>query len=254
MRMLKGIMIGLSCIAFLVFLMPWVTKGIINIGNLTGMVVFFLLLIYGIFMEKINPAIVHIWQSRFGKIALILVMILGIGIGVTAITETVCMVKEVRNVPPQNTPAVVLGCSVKGTRPSRILQERLDAAYEYLTENPEAMCILSGGQGNGEDITEAQCMYEYLTEKGIDKERLILEEQSTDTEENLKYAKLLLEEHQLGEEIAIVTSEFHSYRASIIAENVGIESYSVASNTILFMLPTYYVRELYAILEQWFLR
>ena len=102
------------------------------------------------------------------------------------------MIHSALHTPPQNTTAVVLGCSVKGTKPSRILEERIDAAYDYLSVNKDAVCILSGGRGPGEDITEAQCMYEVLTKRGISENRLILEERSTTTEENLKYTGEIL--------------------------------------------------------------
>ena len=162
--------------------------------------------------------------------------------------ETVCIVRSALHRPPENTTAVVLGCSVKGERPSRILEERLEAAYDYLEQNPEAFCVLSGGQGPGEDISEAECMYRYLTERGIAPERLILEDASTTTEENLKYSAALLEERGIGGDITIVTSEFHEYRANQVAERLGITSYSTPSHTFFVYLPTYYVRELYGIL------
>ena len=57
------------------------------------------------------------------------------------------MIHSALHTPPQNTTAVVLGCSVKGTKPSRILEERIDAAYDYLSVNKDAVCILSGGRG-----------------------------------------------------------------------------------------------------------
>ena len=128
------------------------------------------------------------------------------------------------------------------------------AAYEYLLENEEAVAILSGGQGKGEDISEAQCMYEYLTAHGIDGDRLILEDQSTDTEENLKFSMEIMEDEQLGTEAVIITSEFHEYRAQTIAKKIGLDCYGVSGHTFLPLLPTYYVRELYAILEQWILK
>ena len=76
-----------------------------------------------------------------------------------------------------------------------MLSERLCAAYEYLNRNPKAMCVLSGGQGDGEEISEAECMYRYLTGRGIDGARLLLEDQSTTTAENLQYSMELLQQH-----------------------------------------------------------
>lgn len=84
---------------------------------------------------------------------------------------------------------IVLGAQVRGTRPSYNLCRRLDVAYTYLKENPDTQVILSGGKGSGEEISEAQAMAEYLEEKGIGRERMILEDQSRNTDENLRYSR-----------------------------------------------------------------
>ena len=157
-------------------------------------------------------------------------------------------IRDRLHTPPQNTTAVVLGCSVKGTKPSRILEERIDAAYDYLSVNKDAVCILSGGRGPGEDITEAQCMYEVLTKRGISENRLILEERSTTTEENLKYTGEILKDRGLDMTVTLVTSEFHEYRANQMAARLGMKSYSTPAHTFFVYFPTYYVRELYGIL------
>ncbi len=253
MRKIQYILIGVSAIFLLWFLAPVVT-GILNIGNLTGIVVFGGILLYGIFMERCNQFLSAFWQKAVGKAVIGVAAFATIAIVMTAAAETFCMVRAALNSPPANTTVVVLGCSVKGTRPSWILESRLEAAYEYLLENEEAVAILSGGQGKGEDISEAQCMYEYLTAHGIDGDRLILEDQSTDTEENLKFSMEIMEDEQLGTEAVIITSEFHEYRAQTIAKKIGLDCYGVSGHTFLPLLPTYYVRELYAILEQWILK
>ena len=74
---------------------------------------------------------------------------------------------------------IVLGAQMKPNGPSVVLEKRLRRAYTYLTENPETLCVLSGGQGSNEPVSEAQGMYEDLVKKGIDPKRLILEDQST---------------------------------------------------------------------------
>lgn len=136
----------------------------------------------------------------------------------------------------------------QGERPSRVLNERLCAAYEYLNRNPKAVCVLSGGQGDGEEISEAECMYRYLTGRGIDGARLLLEDRSTTTAENLQYSMELLQQHGIDGPITIITSEFHEYRANQTAKRLGITSYSTPSRTFFLYLPTFYVRELYGIL------
>lgn len=119
----------------------------------------------------------------------------------------------------------------QGERPSRVLSERLCAAYEYLNRNPKAVCVLSGGQGDGEEISEAECMYRYLTGRGIDGARLLLEDRSTTTAENLQYSMELLQQHGIDGSVTIITSEFHEYRANQTAKRLGITSYSTPSRT-----------------------
>lgn len=248
MSRMQIVLIMIGSIFGLWFLIPFVARGIFNIGNVTGMAVFEMLIFYGIFQKRIHLFLAHLGESKGGTVVLYVAGIIAAAAMLTVVTETVLMVKSAVNRPPANTTAVVLGCSVKGTRPSRILQERLDAAYVYLTENEKAVCVLSGGQGDGEDISEAECMYRYLTEKGISPKRLIKEDVSTNTEENLLYARQLLEQHELGNEITIITSEFHEYRANAMAEKLELVSYSTPSRTFFLYFPTYYVRELYGIL------
>ena len=91
-------------------------------------------------------------------------------------------------------------------------------------------------------------MYRYLTAAGIDGDRLILEDASRNTEENLRFSGELLAERGLDGDITIVTSEFHAYRAQKTAERLGMNGYSTPSRTFFLYLPTYYVRELYGIL------
>lgn len=250
MQKIQYVLMGLGGIGFLWFFLPLFT-GMLNVGNITGMILSGALFLYGLFLGKVHLWLGQTWIKGVGKIGIFFAGMLAVAIIIVAAAETTCMVKAAINRPPQETMAIVLGCKVKGTRPSRVLQERLEAAYVYLNENPKTMCILSGGKGDDEEISEAQCMYEYLTAKGISGERLLKEEQSTCTEENVKFSKEILEEKGLGYDVAIITSEFHEYRAKVIAEKEGLECYSIASRTSMMYLPTYYIRELYAIIEQW---
>lgn len=233
---------------FFWFAAPLLVRGILNIGNATGMVLFGALFFYGLFMDRVHAAVLGVWKNRVGKAALVLAILLAAGIVLLAAAESALMVRAALRHPPANTTAIVLGCSVKGTSPSMILQERLDAALAYLTENRDAVCILSGGQGEGEDISEAECMYRYLTEMGIDGERLIREDASVNTEENLRYSGEILNKRGLGDTVTIITSEFHAYRAAATAEKLGLNAYSTPSRTFFAFFPTYYVRELYGIL------
>ena len=151
---------------------------------------------------------------------------------------------------PESDYLVVLGAGVNGTVPSRSLRERLDAALAYLTEHPEAVAIVSGGQGAGEDITEAQCMYNYLTAKGISPDRIWMEPKATNTLENLRFSlDLIQERHNIRpEKIAIVSSEYHLHRAKLFAGWLELEPELVPAKTEVFPLRwNYYLREVFAV-------
>lgn len=148
---------------------------------------------------------------------------------------------------------IVLGAGVNGTRPSLSLRDRLEGTYDYLTAHPDTIAILSGGQGEGEHITEAQCMYSWLTEKGIDPDRIIMEEQATNTLENLRLSMDIIDTLPMDEPvIGLVSSEYHLHRAKRLAEYVGIDVIGVAART---SFPTvavnYFIREAFAMTEQY---
>ena len=151
---------------------------------------------------------------------------------------------------PESEYLVVLGAGVHGTVPSRSLRERLDAAYGYLTEHPDAVAIVSGGQGPGEEITEAKCMYDYLTSHGIDPDRVWMEDEATNTLENLRFSlDIIGEKHNIRpEKIAIVSSEYHLHRAGIFAGWLELEAELVPARTEIFLLRwNYYLREVFAV-------
>lgn len=161
----------------------------------------------------------------------------------------------------EDTPAVVLGCHVRDGRPSRILGERIDAAYEYLSSHPKAIAVLSGGQGEDESISEAECMYRELTARGIDGNRLYKEESSVNTPTNLRQSRAILEQ-VLGadnvwaekHEITLITSEFHCYRGCLHAKQEGLEPVAYASKTAMPYVIPFYVREIAAVVYTWFFR
>ncbi len=233
------------------FMAPFVAVGILNIGNVTGIVLSLLFMVYVAFMPVVHGFIRKCWGKRRLKLWM------GLAGGVVAIcvllvvVETGCMIGACYNAPKENATAIVLGCKVNGERPSRMLRERLDAALEYLQDNPDAVCVVSGGQGPDEGISEAECMFRYLTEKGIEPERIYKEDKSTSTEENMKFSLEVIRENALSEDVAIITNEFHLYRAGVIADDCGLDYGTKPAATEIWLLPTYYVRELYAILAEW---
>ena len=142
---------------------------------------------------------------------------------------------------------IVLGAAVHGNIPSRVLNERINAAFDFLTEYPETTAILSGGQGKGEDISEAECMFKVLVSKGISPERLILESKSTSTEENIRFSKELFS----ADSATIITSETHLYRACLIARSQGLNASPYYSHTETPVAISQYLPESVAVWYEW---
>ena len=250
-NIIRVLLMATAVLAFLWFAIPLLLSVSLNIGNITGIAVAAVLFAYGLFLPKIHIMLgtwrkhnVLKWCYR-GLLGIILL------IAFLVVAESACMIHAAGRKPAEGATVVVLGCRVYGERASLSMIERLDAAYDYLVEHEDSACILSGGQGSGENITEAECMYRYLVSKGVAPERLYKEEQSTDTRENLLFSKQLIEAQGLNPVIAIATSEYHEYRAGLIAERIAMEYAAVPGRTAIWLFPTYYVRELYAILYEW---
>lgn len=171
---------------------------------------------------------------------------------------------------------IVLGAQVRGKTLSRTLEYRLEKALEYARVHPNTVLVLSGGQGAGEEMTEAEAMYEYLKAHGIPESQMLLEEQSASIYENLVYSKLLIQEREAkrrqtirdvmaasgylsppDEEVSIrvgiITSNFHVLRAKAIARKTGIPGITgiaAKSDPVLFL--HFSVRECFAILKDKF--
>ncbi len=121
---------------------------------------------------------------------------------------------------------VIFGCKVEDWGPSTLLRDRLDAALEYLEENPDMTVVVSGGQGDDEHVSEAQCMYDYLTAHGVEEKRILREDKSRNTWQNVTLTKQLLQEEGIGAEdgVLLVSSGFHLTRIRMLwgrADGVG---------------------------------
>ena len=151
--------------------------------------------------------------------------------------------------------AVVLGAAVNATGgPSRIMRNRLEAAMEFMERNPGALVILSGGQGGDEPETEAKCMYDTLLRMGADESRLLLEDQSHTTRENLLNSYAIMESMGGTEKpITLITSEFHQRRADYIADSLELDTCPVSAHTDRwFYRVNYTLREVFAFVKAMF--
>ena len=146
---------------------------------------------------------------------------------------------------------VVLGAQTHGDRPSRTLRERLDLAYDYLMEHPDAVCFVTGGQGRDETYTEAYVMHKYLLEKGVDESRVVMEDAAHNTRENLIFSRELAQNMGVDtESVLIITSEFHLCRAKYIAGTLNMRVYGLGSTTTPWVLKVCYeLREVFAFVK-----
>lgn len=144
---------------------------------------------------------------------------------------------------------VVFGAGVNGTTPSLSLRVRLEAALEYAQDHPGIPVVVSGAQGAGEDITEARCMADWLTAHGVEPDRILLEEQAVNTEQNVEYSLALLAEQGIDPagSIAFVTADYHLCRAVYLRG--GEKVVPVAAHMPGRYWPitvNYYIREAFA--------
>lgn len=146
---------------------------------------------------------------------------------------------------------IVLGAAVHGDTPSLSLVERLSAAKDYLTAHPNTAAIVSGGQGGGENVSEAQSMYDWLCANGIDPERIIMEDKATSTYENLKFSREIINARSDNATIAVVSSEYHLCRAKLIAKTLDMDIHTVPAHTTYFTVKlNYFIREAFGVTYQ----
>lgn len=242
MSLLRIIPVILLLILLALFIAP-LFFGICNLGNIAGIIITSLLAFL-----LIKPDII----SKIPRPLLIISGIIAVMGFIVLLIINVFMIKSVNDYPQnKDSTVIVLGCRVKENRPSLMLKRRLDSAYEYLSANPDTVVIVSGGKGSDEIISEAECMKNYLCEKGISSGRIIMEDKSASTSENLKFSKSIIENNNLCSDIVIVTDGYHQLRAEMIAKNLGYENISnISAPTSPWLVPTYWVREWFGVVYQ----
>lgn len=213
-------------------------------GNIAGIGASIVLMAITIFFDKFRALISHLCKSSGGKAFVITVSVLTVlGIIYCAVVSVLMARAISRGEDTKPQAVIVLGCQIRGDRPSRMLRHRLDKAAEILKDNPEAICIVSGGQGSDEQFTEAEIMEKYLTENGIDKSRITQEGSSATTKENMENSKAILDDMGMTGNICFVSDGYHLFRAGLIASDCGLDAYGTAAPTESRFVTTYWVRE-----------
>lgn len=197
----------------------------INVGNILGTLLFGVIFCCSAFADKLARLIGLLWKKSAGRVVLLsAAACAAAGVGLCAFFS-VNMARFGFGT-DSNVKAdcvIVLGCQVQGETPTYMLCDRLNAALTVLEKNPGAKCVVSGGQGPRESITEAEAMRRYLVARGIADERIICEEKATSTRENLLFSSEKIEERGITGDIVVVTNEFHQYRAHIYAVRAGLD-------------------------------
>lgn len=146
---------------------------------------------------------------------------------------------------------IVLGARLYGDIPSPALQERLKVAKEYLLDNENINVIVSGGQGSNELISEASAMENYLVENGSDSGKIIVEDKSTSTFENLKYSldKIREVDDKENLKVLIATNKYHLFRARFLAKRLGMIPYGLPAEIPPSIIVQQYIREYFAVIK-----
>ncbi len=144
---------------------------------------------------------------------------------------------------------IVLGASIKGDKPTKSLQNRLDRAVSYHAHNPEATIVVSGGKGSGKSVTEAEAMAQYLIAQGVPASRIVKEDAATSTQENFRFSRPLIDEN---DSVCFITTDYHIFRASRYATRAGFQTVTHAhSTTPWYMIVPSGLRECLAVGKLW---
>lgn len=147
---------------------------------------------------------------------------------------------------------VVLGCGIRGEQVLPSLEKRLEQALAYARAHPRVLIAVTGGQGPGESISEAEAMKRYLMAHGIGEGRILTEDRSTSTEENFIFTKKILDSRFGGEyTVAVVTNAFHMRRAAQRASEAGLQATRLPAPTVWYGALPNYLREIAAHLYGW---
>lgn len=213
----------------------------LNIGMVPVAGLGAVLLCYGVFFERLPFKKIISVLIAFG---LVTILSFGTFLAVYGGQDTAGYTEET---------VIVLGCGIRGTRVSVGLAKRLNKAAEYHENNPDAMIIVSGGQGPQEDISEALAMKTYLVDKGIPEDKIIMEDKSTSTIENFRYSREIMEEEGLSlDSVVFVTNAYHVYRAASYAKDEGfLEVAHLGTDIIWYTIPMNYMREMLAVVKMW---
>lgn len=238
------IVIAVLCLCICVWgILPSFT-GRFHSGCLTMVIFGILGVVLCLAFPQVAALCCRAWQSGSGKMVLCSIAGLVGSLVLLFVGLSLCMIAACAKKPQEDATLIVLGAALRADQPSALLRGRLEAAYAHLTEYSDAVCIVSGGQGQDEICTEASVMKRYLVDKGIDPARIYTEDSSTSTFENICHSRELIEQYGLNPRVAIVTQEFHQFRAQQFAKRAGLNlSGAVTAHSPWHLLASYWIRD-----------
>lgn len=251
-KLLRIIIAVIAGIFLLWFIAP-IFWGIRHIGCMVGVV----LCLAVLFRTACSP-LYHrlkdkLLEKKATKVLLRIVQVGACCVLIYCIVISSIMVFAMTSWGSSDSTAVVLGAQVMPWGASPLLRQRINAAEDYLNANPDAVAVVTGGQGANEPMSEADCMYENMVQDGIDPQRIYREDQAKNTDENIRFSLEVIDNNKLSRDIAIVTDSYHQLRAKIITHKcdntVNITPVNTANNNIVAIAayPSYFVREWLAI-------
>lgn len=249
MKILEYILIFTGAVLLFIF-SSTALAGIFNIGNIVGIAFAIILLLLGFFLERLIKLVKNIWRKKAMRAVFISLSSVITAVLLCFFIALGATVGASSNNAFKNETVIILGCAVYGETPSSMLSSRVNIAYEYMKENPDTVAVLSGGQGKDEDISEAECMKRILIKKGIDGNRLFIEDKSTNTNQNIEFSAKIIQENRLSKNVVIATSDFHLKRSTMIAEKNGLSPQRLSAKTLGFSLPVFYVRDTLGVIKE----
>lgn len=187
------------------------------------------------------------WARHLSRALLVLFTL---GLVLFAVMEGYVLANDETDWESEPAAVIVLGAGVNGREPSLSLQKRLEAALTYIADKPDIPLVVTGGQGRGEEITEARCMADWLMARGVDASRILLEEQAANTRENIDFSLALLAEAGVDTtaNIAVVSSDYHLARTRLLFGGGGMIPVAAHMPARFWPLTVnYYVREAFGV-------
>ncbi|MGI1658326.1 MAG: YdcF family protein [Desulfitobacterium sp.] len=224
-------------------------KGGLNLGTLLPAGVGGVLLLWGIFGNRLKRTLL---KYGFHRLRILLRWGIILFLSSFLIIEGLLLWNTEDPMPERVEYLIVLGAGLNGEELSWTLWERVERGRKLLEANPHLKVVVSGGQGPGELIPEAEAMSRYLKEQGIERERILIEDRSTSTMENFRYSRTLLdgeEDFNPANPVLVITSDFHMFRSKILAERNGINPVGVPCYTPWYIRPNVYLREYFAMVK-----